>query len=214
MRPLAKPTPVRTAPSSATLQLTSVLQSAPAAGPKCHRSHLLRQQGHPWVQWSALGRPAIDEGNETVSFRFFHGGSRCGARRKKEASMMYETGNCEARPRKRWPVASIAAAVLGAAVLCQPESAAAFPHPPMGGLPHPPMGGLPRPPGGGFPRPPAVASRGRPAGFPGSPAAERSPAALAMAPDLPDSPAALAMAAGSPARPEAMAARPAVTAVA
>src|SRR5690348_7295222 len=38
---------------------------------------------------------------------------------------MYETGNREVRPRKRWPVA-IAAGLLGAAVLCQPDSAHAF----------------------------------------------------------------------------------------
>jgi hypothetical protein len=39
---------------------------------------------------------------------------------------MYKAGNSEARPRKRWPVA-IAAGMLGAAVLCQPDSAHAFP---------------------------------------------------------------------------------------
>src|SRR5438270_7150862 len=38
---------------------------------------------------------------------------------------MYETGNREVRPRKRWPVA-IAAGLLDAAVLCQPDSAHAF----------------------------------------------------------------------------------------
>jgi len=50
---------------------------------------------------------------------------------------MYELCKSEARPRKRWPVA-IAAGLLGAAVLCQPNSARALP-------PH--GGGLP---GGGF----------------------------------------------------------------
>ena len=38
---------------------------------------------------------------------------------------MYETGNREVRLRKRWPMA-IAAGLLGAAVLCQPNSAHAF----------------------------------------------------------------------------------------
>jgi hypothetical protein len=38
---------------------------------------------------------------------------------------MYEIGNSEARPRKRWRVASIAAGLLGAVVLCQPDSARA-----------------------------------------------------------------------------------------
>jgi len=52
---------------------------------------------------------------------------------------MYELGKSEARPRKRWPVA-IAAGLLGAAVLCQPNCARALPP-----LPH--GGGLP---GGGF----------------------------------------------------------------
>src|SRR6516162_6807746 len=56
----------------------------------------------------------------------------CAARYNKELSMC-ELGNSRARPRKRWPMASIAAALLGAAVLCQP------------GLAHAARGG-----GGGF----------------------------------------------------------------
>lgn len=36
---------------------------------------------------------------------------------------MYESGNSGARSRKRFPVASFAAALLGAAVLCQPDFA-------------------------------------------------------------------------------------------
>ena len=40
---------------------------------------------------------------------------------------MYKVGNSEVRPSKRWPVATIAAGLLGAAVLCQPDSAGANP---------------------------------------------------------------------------------------
>jgi hypothetical protein len=58
---------------------------------------------------------------------------------------MYETGNSEARLRKRWHVASIAAALLGAAVLCQPNTAHALP--PLPGV-GPPW--LPTLSGGGF----------------------------------------------------------------
>jgi hypothetical protein len=54
---------------------------------------------------------------------------------------MYEIGNSEARPRKRCPVATIAAGLLGAAVLCQPDSAGAMPPLPGGGLPSLPGGG-------------------------------------------------------------------------
>jgi hypothetical protein len=64
------------------------------------------------------------EENETISFRIFTQ-SHCEARCQKEASM-YETGNSEARPRTRWRVAGIAAGLLGAAMLCQPDSAHAF----------------------------------------------------------------------------------------
>jgi hypothetical protein len=38
---------------------------------------------------------------------------------------MYEISNLEAPPRRRWRAAGIAAALLGAAVLCQPDSARA-----------------------------------------------------------------------------------------
>jgi hypothetical protein len=46
---------------------------------------------------------------------------------------MYEIGNSESQPRKRWRVAGIAAGLLGTAVLCQPDSARA--QLPGGGLP-------------------------------------------------------------------------------
>src|SRR5690242_19770802 len=36
---------------------------------------------------------------------------------------MNELGNINTQPKKRWPVASILAALLGAAVLCQPDLA-------------------------------------------------------------------------------------------
>ena len=49
---------------------------------------------------------------------------------------MYGIGKSEARPGKRWPVA-IAAGLLGAAVLCQPNFAGVLPPLPLGG-------GLPR----------------------------------------------------------------------
>lgn len=47
---------------------------------------------------------------------------------------MRELGNSEARPGKTWSVVSIAAALLGAAVLCQPELAQAAPHGGGGGF--------------------------------------------------------------------------------
>jgi hypothetical protein len=85
--------------------------------------------------------------------------------------------------------------LLGAAVLCQPNPAPAFPLPV--GPPHPLMGGLPHPPGGGFPRPPG-GFRHPPGGFPrlASAGLPRALArALATAADLADPLAVLAMAA-------------------
>ena len=44
--------------------------------------------------------------------------------------MIDKTRHNEALPRTRWPMASIAAASLGAVALCQSDAAAAFPGPP------------------------------------------------------------------------------------
>lgn len=56
---------------------------------------------------------------------------------------MRELGNSGARPGKTWSVVSIAAALLGAAVLCQPELAQAAPHGGGGGF-HGGFGAFPR----------------------------------------------------------------------
>src|SRR5262249_41375021 len=47
---------------------------------------------------------------------------------------MHELSNSGARARKRWPMASITAALLGAVVLCQPNLASAAPHGGGGGF--------------------------------------------------------------------------------